>query len=1290
MKQALAAITLCILALGVSPGTVLAGPDEYIGDAGIYTLAGGSVGVKPNILFIIDNSFASQNVSVGFAYDPGTTYSGTYNPWDIHVGDNLGGFSNVRLANETNALTALTCDTDIDDNPDTTETIKDSLLLYGSYAGAGAASHPNIGSNGGCQTAPKGEVYLLGNYLNYLNTSPGDPDGTGSCLSAQDADGGVIIVAGPTNPTKNNRYQLKTDHTAAADNKPGDDVDAPDWTTYWDYIGGKNDFNANNIWANGTEFRIDTACPLESAVGVFGSSQREIIYNALESVLNGAKGAAYFGAMVYGNNNHGGEIIIDPDNAANTTDIADISDSANLTNFLDLLPGSPSTKAAAVLSSNTARPQAEALYDAGYYLNAEYSGITMTRRIPSAFDTVDCGTTHVILITNGLSNGDGGSASTLGLIGDWDNDNWPDEAVHGEGSHYLDDVASYLNGEMSVTTHTVLAFQSHETLVENTAVDGGGEFYNVYNPAELQKALEDLILNIMLETNSAFVAPVVPSNPENRTYSGSRIYLGLFRTVAGSDWIGNIKKYAIDSSGAILDKDGVNSTTASGDFKSETISFWGSETDGGKVDKGGLGAKLMERVPLTATAAFTDLTFRDIYSNLDTSVTGTYGGTDLTHANNRFNRSIAPATIGVSTDAERDDLVNYIYGHDSYDNDGNSITVEPRTQYSPEDESTAGWLMGDTLHAKPAIVNYNVYRIADNATDLAAGTRYQEDTCPSDWATASGSFNKTVIYAGTNDGMLHAFSDCDGEELWSFIPDNLLPQLNNLHDPVHTYFMDASPTIYSYDKNKDGNIDSADGDRVVMIVGQRRGGSLDTNTDASASFGAYYALDITIPDQPEFLWKLDRTVSGFSEMGQTWSQPKLAKVKHGGVDKIVAIIGAGYDNLNEDGRFGNTQLFSDSDVGASTSDGDTVTSTGTVAAGALTNNPKGRGIFAFLVATPTSTGVTIAAAPTLIWSFTHNIGSNPGALGSNWAEDMDYSIPSDVAVIDTDFDGYIDRLYVGDTGGQLWRISAHQSSSPNAPYASSNISTWFGKRIFDANYDATDATITKGRKLFFRPSVVILPDHIGVVFGSGDRAHPMNNAVANRIFAIKDKNQLHNDHIGLDDLVDTNLYGAPTNDEEPSDGSCDAGDTENQCLREQLKVSSSYGWFIDANDTEEKFLASALVFNGTIYQTSYLPVVATPGTCAPTEIGTSRLYALDYFTSGAAMNFHAGNDNTDGTVVLTSDDRFQDFGTGIPPEVTVTIPKDGDPRVILPKPDGITVEETSSNKVVFPLYWWQK
>lgn len=605
MKRALAAITLSILALGFAPVGALAGPDEYIGDAAIYTLAGGANGFKPNILFIIDNSKASLNVSAGFAYDKTKRYrydadtstyeAGAYNPWDIYVGDNQGDFSTVRVANSDSTLGNLTCATDIDADDTVVETIRDSLLNHGSYAGAGAASHPNISSSGGCQTAPKGEVYLLGNYLNYLNSTMSDPDGTDTCVASTAEV--PIIVAGGTNSTKNQRYQLKATHTAAAADLPGDGAN---WGDYWAHVGTKNDFIANTIWAAKTDYKFNEACPPAAAAGVFGSTQREIIYSALESVLSGAKGAAYFGAMVYGNNNSGGAIIVDAADSSNTTDIADISDSTDLAKFLALLPGSPSPKAAPVLSSNTGRPQAEALYDAGYYLNASYPSVvsnSQARRIPSSYDTVACGTTHVVLITNGLSNGDGGSNSTLGgRIGDYDQDSWPDESVYGNGSHYLDDVASYLKSKLNVTTHTVLAFQSEDPLVKNAALDGGGEFYNVYNPTELQTALEDLILNIMLETNSAFVAPVVPSNPENRTYSGSRIYLGLFRTVEGNDWIGNIKKYAIDSSGYILDKDGVTATNLSGDFKSDTTSFWTSGVDGGVVDAGGLGAKLLARV----------------------------------------------------------------------------------------------------------------------------------------------------------------------------------------------------------------------------------------------------------------------------------------------------------------------------------------------------------------------------------------------------------------------------------------------------------------------------------------------------------------------------------------------------------------------------------------------------------------------------------------------------------------------------------------------------------------------
>ena len=36
--------------------------------------------------------------------------------------------------------------------------------------------------------------------------------------------------------------------------------------------------------------------------------------------------------------------------------------------------------------------------------------------------------------------------------------------------------------------------------------------------------------------------------------------------------------------------------------------------------------------------------------------------------------------------------------------------------------------------------------------------------------------------------------------------------------------------------------------------------------------------------------------------------------------------------------------------------------------------------------------------------------------------EMLFPIPSDVATLDANYDGVVDRILVGDTGGQLWRI----------------------------------------------------------------------------------------------------------------------------------------------------------------------------------------------------------------------------------------------------------------------------
>ncbi len=67
------------------------------------------------------------------------------------------------------------------------------------------------------------------------------------------------------------------------------------------------------------------------------------------------------------------------------------------------------------------------------------------------------------------------------------------------------------------------------------------------NANELTAAVARYLANIVKETNTAFVAPVVPTNPENRTFSGHRVYLGFFYPKSNQAWYGNLKKFGIDS-----------------------------------------------------------------------------------------------------------------------------------------------------------------------------------------------------------------------------------------------------------------------------------------------------------------------------------------------------------------------------------------------------------------------------------------------------------------------------------------------------------------------------------------------------------------------------------------------------------------------------------------------------------------------------------------------------------------------------------------------------------------------
>jgi len=962
------------------------------------------------------------------------------------------------------------------------------------------------------------------------------------------------------------------------------------------------------------------------------ASQVQIVYDAISTVVGGARYAVNFGAMVYGSNNKGGEVVYP---------VGDLSSDIDFQNFLNVLPGG--TPGTALLSSETARPQAEALLDAGYYFRGQKLPISGQAQMSSPI-TEWCQKSYVILVTNGLSNKDDDPQLET-LVGDRDGDG-SEEAAYGLGTHYLDDVADYLyetdatslEEVQRVVTNTILAFQADDPLVKRAAdaSHGRGSYYNVWNANELAAALTQLLTNIVLEADTSFVAPVVPTSPENRTYSGARVYLGFFKPITQKPWRGNLKKYGINSQNQIVDVNDNSATDSDGSFKSTAQSFWSTAIDAGKVEKGGAGEVLLNRNFAVEP--------RMIYSNISSN-------TDLTHADNRFNTTnINASDLDVADTAARDALVNYIYGYDAYDEDGDTDTSEKRE-----------WILGDVLHSKPQIINYNTYTF--NLTN-----------------ESDPSVNMTMIYAGANDGMLHAFRDCDGKELWAFIPDNILPNLKELSGINHSFFVDASPVAYIYDKDNDGNIgvseaadsDSDDGsdDKVILVFGQRRGG------------GAYYALDVTDPSSPKFLWKIDSTTTGFGELGETWSDPQLGKVKAGTADKIVAFVGAGYDNENEDRRFGNTQYFTGdissvpaNSEGVATNVGDSTTSP---------VSPKGRGVFAFEIATLDGSGVpSVPANPVLVWEFTPATTNSINSYDTFNRGFLNYCFPSGVTVLDTDYDSYADRLYIGDTGGRMWRISAHDSSESYKPYADPDIANWFGRVIFFSNSESDD-----GRKIFYRPSVTYEIGYIGVYFGTGDRPHPLNRAVTDRIYAVFDRGQMTSEEIDEDDLVNvtTNLL------QDDSATQTEISDTLNT-------LNSSYGWHIKLDQNSgEKILAPALVFNKVAYYTTYTPdAAASSDPCAIGNLGTSRLYAVDYKTAEAVLNFIDSNDSEstennyralgDNGRVLRRDDRSLDLGVGIPSGLVVLMPPSGDAKLLIGSGGGLCSEDPVSGGTIFPIYW---
>jgi len=804
------------------------------------------------------------------------------------------------------------------------------------------------------------------------------------------------------------------------------------------------------------------------------------------------------------------------------------------------------------ITADTWTPLAETLYEAGLYFKggSSYfnSGVTYTSPIQYY-----CQRNYVIIITDGMSTQDRNSR-LASAIGDKDGDQREpigapnDPNYPSYGSDYLDDVAKYLydgdlrsdlTNQQNIITYTI-GFTEDNDLLERTAVHGHGRYFYSDNAQQLANAFQDII-NEILEKSSSFVAPLVPVSRMERTSAGDKIYLALFQPNNDGMWSGNIKKFGVAQEsntlsgiflGDIVDANGAAALDQDGQILSTAKSFWTTiNMDGGDVEKGGVGEALMNR-----------FSSRNIYTYLGAN-------SELADSSNTFNNTnITPTMLGLASgdSAGRDKLVQFVRGYDAYDDNSNGDTTEKRD-----------WILGSFLHSRPLLIHY--------------GTR-------------------SVVFAGANDGMLHAFDDSDGSELWAFIPPNLHDKLQALHADVIESFVDGSPKAYiSYDLN--GQITKA-----ILIFGQRRGGN------------HYYALDITNPLLPKYLWKISPDMPDYAELGQTWSSPMIGKIAYFMEEKWVAFIGGGYDENQ---------------------DNDPVTAP----------DSRGRAVY-----------VVDVLDGSLVWRYSYAENSA-----------MAYSIPSDIQRVDTNGDGKIDRLYVGDMGGRIWRFDIRDPDP----------GLWTAKIIFNSN------TGGEKRKIFYPPDVTLEKDsgdYEVLLFGTGDREHPKESTNVNRLYAIKDKNP-------LTPLTENNLVDVTQNLLQ------DVSTSETDKAAILSALGAKDGWLIKLDQNPgEKCLSSPVVYYGVAYYTSFAPTFGIEEDPCFVGEGTGRLYALRYKSGNAAFNLDGlGTDSA-----LTRSDRSMAIGTGIPSGVIVTfiegktvayvgVGGPGGPRV--PKP------KLLSDKSIVPVTW---
>lgn len=156
----------------------------------------------------------------------------------------------------------------------------------------------------------------------------------------------------------------------------------------------------------------------------------------------------------------------------------------------------------------------------------------------------------------------------------------------------VDQVTTGLEGSQTVKLHTIGAFGgvNDTSYLKRVAAAGGGSYHEPTSAQAIKDNIESIVRNI-LQQNSSFTAPAISVNAFNNTEYREELFYALFKPNNTARWTGNLKKYKLSSSGVITDKNNQAAVdTNTGFFKESSEDFWNTQSnvDGSDVSSGGI------------------------------------------------------------------------------------------------------------------------------------------------------------------------------------------------------------------------------------------------------------------------------------------------------------------------------------------------------------------------------------------------------------------------------------------------------------------------------------------------------------------------------------------------------------------------------------------------------------------------------------------------------------------------------------------------------------------------------